>query len=76
MDIEAALRPPSPGAARSERLRFIRNWQLVALLPSAVLVIVLVVAEAPRWAVVLDTVLVVLLALDAVWLTVRVRHVR
>ena len=68
------LEPPGAGAARTEQLTFIRNLQLRALIPSAVVFILVVVLVGKTWAIAVVGCTVLWLVADVAYLTLRLRR--
>jgi hypothetical protein len=68
------VRPPAKGAPLSERLRFVRDFQLRALAIYLPAFIVLLIVPVSIWFVTAAAVALTLLAIDAAWLTFRIRR--
>jgi hypothetical protein len=66
--------PPRRGAPRSETGRFVRDLQLRCLVVSLLALIVIVLVGVPARSIWLVMAGVALLALDACWLTIRIRR--
>lgn len=67
------LKPPLAGAARPERLEFIRDLQLRALVPSAAVFALVVVLVKETWAIVLVGAALLWLVTDVAYLTLRLK---
>jgi hypothetical protein len=68
------VEPPGPNPTRVQARRFVRDLQLRVLAMCLVAVVVVVLAGAPAWAIAVGLAVVVLGALDALYLTVSLRR--
>ena len=69
-------RQPRPGATPEERLTYVRDVQLASLPFSVLTIAALVAFSVSRWGIILCTALLVLVALDAGWLTLKLKRMR
>jgi small-conductance mechanosensitive channel len=68
--------PPQPGATRADTWRFVRDLQLRTLIVCAIAFVLLLLAGAPAWAVILAAIGLATGVLNAVWLALRIRRDR
>ncbi|MEA2311082.1 MAG: hypothetical protein QOE28_1050 [Solirubrobacteraceae bacterium] len=70
------VRLPEPGASPTEARRFVRDMQLRMLLVAIPLLLVIVVEHLPSWLLAGCALSTLVLAGDAIWLTVVIRRDR